>query len=433
MSSPQPPEYAPGQGGSQPAKSDEPALADAGPTQAVQPGSGSSPDATQVVRPGQPGPASGPNPVPEATQVVSPGQQNPNYGQYAAGVQPSAPGAGQQPGWAQGAPQQPPAPGYQQQQAPGAVPGYGQQPNPYGQPQPGYGQQQQQQAYGQQPGYGQQQYGQQAYPGYAQGQMASSPDTGQIITWAVLGVVALMSLLAAIMTITLWSDVGSAADAFSGNSAAECAQAGLSQAECQQALAQAQSSVSIPAAMVIYFILLLIGGIAGVAGAVMIFLKRYVGQYAIVGGGALLLLFSIIFMAQYAGEGRITYDLIAGIIVGGAGALGFFPQTRAYLGLPPGPVAAGGYGQVGGFGQPAYGQQSSPAPGYGQQPAYGQPQYQQQPQQQMGYGQQPQQPGYPQQPPSGGFPQQGPPSGGFPQQPGGYPQQQPPPQPPQQW
>ncbi|HEX9334993.1 MAG TPA: hypothetical protein VF892_03865, partial [Pseudonocardiaceae bacterium] len=124
MSSPQPPEYSPGQGGGQPPAGEEPALADAGPTQAVQPGSGNPPEATQVVRPGQQPPAGGPHSAPEATQVVPPAQQNPNYGQYAAGVQPSAPGAPQQPGWTPGAPQQQsPAPGYGQQ--PGA--GYGQQ------------------------------------------------------------------------------------------------------------------------------------------------------------------------------------------------------------------------------------------------------------------------------------------------------------------
>jgi hypothetical protein len=200
-------------------------------------------------------------------------------------------------------------------------------------------------------------------------------------------------------------------------------------------------STGIPTAAIIYFILMIIGGVAGVAGAVMIYLKKYVGQFAIVGGGALLLLFSIIFMAQYASEGRLVYDLIAGIVIGGAGALGFFPQTREYLGLPA--VAATGYGQTGSFGQPnPYAQQQQPA--YGQQP-YGEQQQQpygaqpgqyqqpgQYPQQQPGQYPQQQQPptGQPyQQPGTGGFPQQGPASGGFPQQPGGYgqpPQQQPP-------
>ncbi|HEY0804209.1 MAG TPA: hypothetical protein VGD84_04065, partial [Pseudonocardiaceae bacterium] len=292
MSSPQPPEFSPGQGGGQPGDDRaEPALADAGPTQSVQPGSGSTPEATQVVRPGQQPPTG----IPEATQVVSPAQQNPNYGQYAAGVQPPAPGAPQQPGWS---PQQQPMPGYGQQ--PGyQQPGYGQQPvapvqPAYGQ-QPGYGQQ----PYGQQPVYGQQPYGQ-AYPGY--GQVSAPADTNQIISWVVLGAITVLSLVAAIMTITFWSDINSAISVQN----------------------QFSSSVqaSLPAAALIYIILLIIGGVAGVAGAVMAFLKNQIGQYLIVGGGVVLLLFSIIFMAQYFGEGRLTYDLIAGIVVAGAGALG---------------------------------------------------------------------------------------------------------------
>lgn len=423
MSSPQPPEFSPGQGGGQPVDDRaEPALADAGPTQSVQPGSGNTPEATQVVRPGQQPPYG----IPEATQVVSPTHQNPNYGQYAAGVQPPAPGAPQQPGWSPGVAQQP---GYQQ-------PGYGQQP---GYQQPGYGQQQP--AYGQQPGYGQQPYGQQpvygqqpygqAYPGY--GQVSAPADTAAIITWIVLGAVALLSLIAAIMTITLWSDIGGVYGNAAGFVANNPCAGAPDQALCNQEFANAQAAASMPIAMTIYLVLLTVGAVAGVAGAVLVFLKKYVGQYAIVGGGVLLLLFSIIFMAQYAGEGRLTFDLIAGIIVAGAGALGFFPQTRVYLGMPPGPAAPGGYGQVGGFGQNPYAQ----AQPYGQQQQpYGQPQYQQQPAQypQQTQYQQPGSGGFPQQgPPSGGFPQPGQPSGGFPQQPGGYPQQPPQQQPPQQW
>jgi hypothetical protein len=397
MSAPQPPENQPGQGGGQPPQNGDPALASSGPTQVVQPGQqGAAPEATQVVRPGQQSPGSGANPVPEATQVVQPGQPQPNYGQYASAVQPPAPGAPQQPGWS-GAPQQPGVPGYGQQ--PG-VPGYGQQPPAYGaQPTPGYAPPGQQ-PYGAAPGYGQP-----AYPGYAPGQAGNPPNTTQIINWVVLGVVALMSLLAAILTITAWSDAASAGDVCAGMTGEEAALCG-----------QYTQSFSIPAAAIIYFILLLVGGLAGVAGAVLLFLKKFIGQWAIIGGGALLLLFSIIFMVQYTSEGRIVYDLIAGIIVGGAGAMAFIPQTREYLGLPPAPAT--GYGQAGGFGQQPYGQQP-----YGQQQQpYGAQSGYQQP------GQYPQQqPGQYQQPGSGGFPQQNPPSGGFPQQ-GGYgqPPQQPP-------
>src|ERR1700743_1914452 len=97
MSSPQPPENQPGQGGGQPPQSSDPALAGSGPTQVVQPGqpgTGSHPvqdssqASPQAVRPGQP----------DATQVVPPGQAMPNYGQYTSAAQqpPQQPG---QPGW----------------------------------------------------------------------------------------------------------------------------------------------------------------------------------------------------------------------------------------------------------------------------------------------------------------------------------------------
>src|SRR6266702_2879540 len=331
MSSPQPPEFSPGQGGGHNQQGDNPALADSGPTQAVQPGQGNTPEATQVVRPGQQQPGGSPSPFPEATQVVSPGQQNPNYGQYAAGVQPPAPGAPQQPGWSPGAQQQPPQPGYGQQQQPGypqQMPGYP--PAGPGQ-QSGYGQP----VYGQQPGYGQQP----AYPGYAPGGAATPMDTNKIISWVVLAVAAVMALLGAILTITLWSEASGGADPCAGLTGAEAS-----------ACAQVTGSLAVPTAAIIYFILLIVGGVAGVAGAVLVFMKKEVGKLAIIGGGALLLLFSIIFMIQYTSVGRIVYDLIAGIVVAGIGALAFFPQTRAYLGLPGGLAAPGGYGQVGGFG-----------------------------------------------------------------------------------
>lgn len=407
MSSPQPPENPPGQAGGQPPQNGDPALASSGPTQVVQPGqlqqpsSGATPmpDATQVVRPGSAN-------VPDATQVVQPGQPQPNYGQYAAAAQPPPPA---QPMW--GA-QQPGVPGYGQ---PPPMPGYGQPPQPGYQQQPAYGQPN---PYAQQPGYPQQPpYGQPAYPGYAPGGMGTGPSTTQVVAWIVLGVVTVMALLAAILTITFWSDASAAAggDPCAGLTGAE-AQA------CQQFTPQ--NTGGLPTAAIIYFVLLIVGGVAAIAGAVLIFLKRYVGQWAILAGGVLLLLFGIIFTVQYVSTGRIVYDLIAGIVIAGAGALAFFPQTREYLGLPP--VAPTAYGQAGGFGQPnPYGQPQQP---YGQQP-YGMPQ--------QGYGQQPQQPGgYPQQPASGyqqpgsgTFPQQGPASGGFPQQGYGQPPQQQPPQP----
>jgi hypothetical protein len=383
MSSPQPPEDEVNAGG-QPPVGGDPALASSGPTQVVQPGV---PDATQVVRPGQQ-PAF---PTPDATQVVASPPAGANYGQYAGAAQPP-----QQAGWP-GAPQpqQPPMPGYGQQPAFGQQPpqpgGFGQ-PGmpPYGAPAQPYGAQPYGQPYGQQP------YGQPAYAGYGQ---PAGPSQQQIITWIVLGTVTLLGLLAAILTITAWSDAGSASDVCAGlpDAASFC------------------SSVQLPVAAIIYFILLIAGGVAAITGAVLIYLKKYFGQFVILGGGAVLLVFSIVFMAQYTSEGRITYDLIAGIFIGAAGGLAFLPQVRPFLGLPA--VAPTGYGQVGAFGAPApYGQAPYGAPQqpYGmpvQQQPFGAPQQQQQP---FPYGQQ--QPGQPQ-PGIGGFPGQNPASGGFPQQP----------------
>jgi hypothetical protein len=459
MSSPQPPENQPEQGGGQFPTSGDPALASSGPTQAVQPGTGGNPvsEATQVVRPGQQQPGANP----DATQVVPPGQASPNYGQHLAGAQPQAqqPGwgaPGQQQGWAApGA--QPGYPQQQQQAAPGyGAPGYGQpmQGQPMqgqpGQPMPG-----QQQPYGQQqaaPGYGAPGYGQPAYPGYAP--QAAAANTTQIVNWVIIGLIGVLSLVALILAIVGMVRLGGATSgpANLGITGAELQQAeqfcasNPSTPECQQ-LAAAQSSVSSGLTLAwISLIIVLIGALAAAVGAVLLYLKRPFAHFLVLGGGAVMLIFAIVYGAKYAFVGSIVYYLIAGLVVAGAGALAFFPQTREYLGLPP--VAATGYGQAAGFGQVYAAQQQQPNP-YGQQQPYGgYPQQQQQPPQQQGYPQQPgqypqQQPGgYQQAPNTGGFPQQTPPagsgypqSGAFPQQPGQYPQQQPPTgqQPPNPW
>lgn len=427
MSSPQPPDLPQGQGGGQQPQNDDPALANAGPTQVVQPGLGSTPDATQVVKPGQ---------------------QNPNYGQYGAGVQPPAPGAPQQPAWTPGAQQQqPPAPGYGQQPA---APGYGQPPAQPGYPAAGGypgGQQQQQpygqQAYGQQPGYGQQP----AYPGYAPGAVAGSANTNKYMVWTGLGIAAVMALIAAIMTLTEFGDLGNYStvyDQFSSLSG------GLS----------TNVSLTSPAILITVNVATLVGALGVIAFAALAFLRKLAqAPLLFLVSSGLVLVAAIVGLivwpsaggVSFTGSGKLVYYLITGIVAAGVAAAIFFrPEFLNEVRYAPGapnPLAGLGqrgaaYGQAGGFGQPGgnpYGQQQQSP--YGQQP-YGQQQpgqYPQQPSQypQPGYGQQ--QPGQQQyqQPGTGGFPQQGPPSGGFPQQqPGGYgqpPQQQPPQQPPQQW
>ncbi|HJP74884.1 MAG TPA: hypothetical protein VJ914_11480 [Pseudonocardiaceae bacterium] len=466
MSAPQPPENQPGQGG-QPTPEPQggqqaggdPALASSGPT--------------QVVRPGQQPPAQSANPAPEATQVVQPGQQLPNYGQYTGGTSPTppppaAPAPGAQPGWG-AAPQQPASDPFAAQQ--GQQPGFGgapQQPG-FGQP-PAYGAPQQpgfgapgapgQPAYGQppqaQPGYGQPAYGQQpgqpafgqpAYgqPAYAPGAGGSSAPTAQIVSWLVLATLAILAVLAAIFAIIDMSDFGSASSA-SGDAAAQIQQYCQSSPDpsacvqaANQAGAQAASNTSVPALAWITVILILLGGLVTIGAAVVIFLKNSlanISQHAIAGSGFIIAVFAIIFGATYSFQGGyMVYFLIAGIVILIAGLLGYFPQTKGYLGLPS--TATPTMGQAGAFGQQPYGQ---PAPyGAPQQPQqpYGAPGQPQQPYgQQPGFGAPPQQPGYgqPGMPPgTGGFPQN-PASGGFPQQPGqpgqpgGYGQQ-----PPQQW
>jgi hypothetical protein len=368
MTSPQPSHDRPHEGETQPPQGGDPSPPDS--------------DRTEVVRTGETGDS-----APEATQVLPPGQ---NHGQYAVGVQPPAPGLPPQhrPPWQQAGPgygQQPPDTGYASPQ-PSPPPGqqdYGRQAG-YGQT--GYGQT----GYGQQSGYGPQSgYGQ---PAYGQGGYYSQPRTGsntqQFVTWTLLGAITLLGLLGFILTVGLWIDVSTAVSRASN----VCGQFGGGEISdiCRQAIRN--NAPRVPAALVTYLILLIVGSIAAIAGAVLIFLKKYAGQYLIIGGGVVMLLFAIIGEARYGAAGPITYDLIAGLIIAIAGGLMFVPQIRSNLGLPPissggragqsgggGQFGSGGHfggGQFGG-GQPPYGQPPYGQPPYGQphQGRYGQPGY----------------------------------------------------------
>jgi hypothetical protein len=326
----------------------------------------------------------------DATQVLPPRQQNRNGGQYAVGVHPP-PGFPPQPGpsphdpWQQAGPgygQRPPDSGYGPSPAPNRPPsqpdpgrapiygpvGYG----PAGYSQSGYGQS----GYGEQPGYGQPRgysqqpgYGQQT--GYGQGgyynQPGGGPSPQQIATWAILGSVALLGGLAAILTLVLCLDVSSAVNRASNI----CGQytGDISEA-CRQAMKN--TGLHVPAAMIIYLILLTLGGVAAVTGAVLLFLRKQAGHFLVLGGGIVLLLFAIIFEAQYAAAGRITYDLIAGLFLATAGGLLFVAPIRQFLGFPPlntgarpGPYGGGQFGGGGQYGGPF---------GGGAQPPYNQPQ-----------------------------------------------------------
>ncbi|MBS4728068.1 hypothetical protein MSM1_06785 [Mycobacterium sp. SM1] len=260
----------------------------------------------------------------------------------------------------------PPVGGYAQQPP---YPGYGAPPTPSPVPsgssyinQLGYGRT----GYGQQPGYGQPAYRPGGY-----GAPGASPDSKQIIAWIALGVVALLGLLGAILTLTLWTSVSSGVSHASDT----CSQLAGQYADlCKQAVKS--KAPGVPAALVIYLILIILGGLVTVGGAISVFLKKLVGSFLILGGGAAMLLFAIISEAQYSATGRLTYDLIAGLAIAVAGGLMLTSAVRVALGLPTGPAGGPGSGPWRGGGQPSYGQQYLSQPSYGQQyPGQYGPQY----------------------------------------------------------
>jgi hypothetical protein len=404
MSAPQPPNQ-PWQGGQPPQPGEgenqdqNPALTNAGPTQAIQPGQPLPPpggqtgadgvERTQAIQPGQRPPA-GPDDS-GATQVVSPG----TYGQappqqYPEATQMVPPGSlpPQQPPYAQ--------PGGDPNSPPGGYPGQGfgqQQGFPGQQPPPGYGQQPPQ-GFGQQPGFGQQQP-----PGYPppSGGFAQQPGLGhgpafggpgqntQMISWGLAGLAAILGLVVAIIALTDFGDISDYADYIKG------------------VPDEALDKAGAPSAGTLYLwtIVALVGGIGAIVGGVFIYLKNKFSGYTLAGAGALLLISGIaglISLPDGGTEGVQTpvWALIAGIIVGAIGAMAFIPQTQKLLG---GGSALGGPGGGGGFGPPPGGYGQPPQQGFGQpQQGFGQPP-------QQGFGQQPPQQGFGQQPPPGG-PQQ---------------------------
>jgi hypothetical protein len=325
------------------------------------------PERTETVRPAEGPGERGSNPATDATRLVPPNQQHRDHGQYAFGVQPPAPGFPPQPGWSPPDPRvqseprygwQTP-PGYGPQAGPGywpqAGPGYGQQSPPgYGGPpsygQAGYGQG----GYGQQPGYGQPPYG----PGDYR-QSGAGPNNQQIALWITLGAVIFLGLLGAVLTLTLLMDVNSAVNRVSNM----CDQYGGPFSDiCKQSLRN--HGVKVPMPALIYLASIILASLVAIGGAVLMLLKKNFGQFLILGGGIVMLLFAIICAAQYGGTGRITYDLIAGVFIAIAGGLLLVPQIRQSLGLPPTSGTGHRPDQFGGGGQPPYG---PPYPGqYGQ-------------------------------------------------------------------
>ena len=77
--------------------------------------------------------------------------------------------------------------------------------------------------------------------------------------------------------------------------------------------------------------LIIAAGLAAAAGAVMLFLKKQLGQFVILGGGLVMLVLSTSCEARYGATGRLTYDLVAGFVIAAAGGLMLIPAFRMTL------------------------------------------------------------------------------------------------------
>ena len=176
--------------------------------------------------------------------------------------------------------------------------------------------------YGQQPGYGPP-----AWSNY--GAPAPVPTSQQAVGWVTFAVIGLLGLLGAILTLTLWINLNSAVsrasdvcNRYSGEYSNMCRQ-------------HIQSMVpSVPMVLVICLFLIIGASLAVCGGAVMLFLKRHLGQFLILGGGIVMLMLAIGCEARYGTAGRVTYDLIAGVVVAVTAGLMFIPV------VPRGPGTA---------------------------------------------------------------------------------------------
>lgn len=193
-------------------------------------------------------------------------------------------------------------------------------------------------------------------PAVGQGTPAqSSQQRIGLITFAIVG---LLGVLGAVLTLTLWINMESAihraeeiCDRVSGEYARSCQQAMKSRVP------------SIPAVLVMCMFVIFGANIAATAGAVMLFLKRQLGQFLILGGGIVMLVLSIGCEARYGETGRLTYDLVAGVVIAVVGGLLLVPAFRVLLGLPP--TLTGGRRPVAGpwpYGPPQPPQPGAPGP-----------------------------------------------------------------------
>jgi hypothetical protein len=225
---------------------------------------------------------------------------------------------------------------------PGPPPQWGPPPGPddYGQPPPP-------------PGYGPPQWG-----GY--GPPAPPPTSQQTFGWISLAAIGLLGLLGAILTLTLWINLNSSVS----RATDVCKRFGGEYANmCRQQIEKMVPGV--PVALVVCLFLIIAACLAVAAGAVMLFVKRQSGQFLILGGGIVMLVVSIGLEARFGATSRITYDLIAGLVIAVTGGLMFVPAFRVLLGLPPhltGSPRPGGYPGGGPWPPPPPPQYGPPGP-----------------------------------------------------------------------
>ncbi len=211
--------------------------------------------------------------------------------------------------------------------------------------------------YGQQPGYG-------PPPWAGQGAQPTGPTPQQTISWITYAAIGLLGLLGAILTLTLWINASSAANRASDM----CKRFGGEYSTlCRQQIHNMVPGV--PAALATCLFLIIAAGLAAAVGAVMLFLKKQIGQFFILGGGFVMLVLAIACEARYGATGRLTYDLVAGFVIAAAAGLMLIPAFRMTLGLSPSPTggpAPGGFqggGQWPPYGQPQPPPQGPPGPG----------------------------------------------------------------------
>lgn len=274
---------------------------------------------------------------------------------YDAGVQPPPPGFPPQSDSSSHDPREGVEPGHGGQPAPGGYGqpgsgGYAQQPPPYPgygappSPAPGYAHG----GYPQQPGQGAPAWGN-------YGALATGPTSQQTIGWITFAIVGLLGLLGAILTLTLWLNMHSAVS----RAANVCNRFGGEYSSiCRQSIKNMVPAI--PPALVTSLFLIIAAGLVATGGAVMLALKRPAGQFLLLGGGIVMVVLAIGCEARYGATGRLTYDLIAGVVIVAAGGLMLVPAVRLALGLSPKLAAGPGPGGFQGGGQWSHGQPQPP-------------------------------------------------------------------------